>query len=323
MKTRGLAEFRAEHNIWRKDLAEMLNIRETELERLEMLGEVPPHIKQVLLAEYNLPDTYFTEDMERAAVLQAAAQRYEPKNPLLFFGVVGAVWLLAVGLIYNLIALPGTIASIFGFQGNAALFSAVETVCCTVVGAVSGIYLGSYLLKKTNFRGELAAYEFLYPLLPMMAAAWVQPLVSQLLGMLFMDETGQITSVGSLIFISSIALLLAAALEAGYLAYLLDAAARAPGKEKQKRLMVLCGISLGGYLLYHIVQMLLGGYFLVDGTVWVVRVLALVLRVLVLYGILYGVRKQPKLKSFWLTALPLAALLLPTALELLITAFAG
>ena len=323
MKTRGLAEFRAEHNIWRKDLAKMLDVREIELERLEMLGEVPPHIEQVLLAEYNLPDTYFTEDMERAAVLQAAAQRYEPKNPLLFFGVVGAVWLVAVGLLYSLISLPGTVASAFGFQGNAMLFSMVETVCRTIVGAVSGIYLGSYLLKKTNFRGEIAAYEFLYPLLPMMAAAWVQPLVSMSLGMLFMDEAGQITSVGSLIFISTLSWLLAAVLEAGYLAYLLDAAARAPGKKKQKRLMVLCGVSLGGYLLYHIVQMLFGGYFLVGGMVWTVRLLALVLRVLVLYGILYGVQKQPKLKSLWLTALPLAALLLPTALEVLAATLAG
>ena len=35
LKTRGLADFRAEYNIWRKDLAEELNLREGELERLE------------------------------------------------------------------------------------------------------------------------------------------------------------------------------------------------------------------------------------------------------------------------------------------------
>ena len=44
LKTRGLADFRAEYNIWRKALAEELNLREGELERLELTGEVPETI---------------------------------------------------------------------------------------------------------------------------------------------------------------------------------------------------------------------------------------------------------------------------------------
>ena len=76
MKTRGLADFRAEYNIWRKDLAGELNLREGELERLELTGEVPETVAQFLTEKYALPENYFTEDIERAAVLAAAAERY-------------------------------------------------------------------------------------------------------------------------------------------------------------------------------------------------------------------------------------------------------
>ena len=76
LKTRGLADFRAEYNIWRKALAEELNLREGELERLELTGEVPETVAKRLTEKYALPENYFTEDIERAAVLAAAAERY-------------------------------------------------------------------------------------------------------------------------------------------------------------------------------------------------------------------------------------------------------
>ena len=162
LKTRGLADFRAEYNIWRKALAEELNLREGELERLELTGEVPETVAKCLTEKYALPENYFTEDIERAAVLAAAAERYEPKNPFAYFLKVAFVWELLVGLAFYLLTLPSAVSVSLNQVVSAGL-TVIETVCLGIVNIVAGIYLGSHIIKKTNFRGSIADYEFLYP----------------------------------------------------------------------------------------------------------------------------------------------------------------
>ena len=64
MSTRTIAKFRAEHEIWRKDLAKVLEMPEEELERLETAEEVPPEIAAKIIEAYHLPPDYFTVDFE-------------------------------------------------------------------------------------------------------------------------------------------------------------------------------------------------------------------------------------------------------------------
>ena len=116
LKTRGLADFRAEYNIWRKALAEELNLREGELERLELTGEVPETVAKCLTEKYALPENYFTEDIERAAVLAAAAERYEPKNPFAYFLKVAFVWEFLLGCAGYILNLPLFISSFFNLS---------------------------------------------------------------------------------------------------------------------------------------------------------------------------------------------------------------
>ena len=68
MSTRTIAKFRAEHEIWRKDLAKVLEVPEEELERLETAGKVPPEIAAKITEAYHLPPDYFTVDFEAEEV---------------------------------------------------------------------------------------------------------------------------------------------------------------------------------------------------------------------------------------------------------------
>lgn len=311
MKTRGLAEFRAEYNVWRKDLADELGVREAELERLELIGEVPAEMMQPLTEKYALPENYFTEDIERAAVLEAAAQRYEPKKPQAYFFKVGFVWVLLVALVQQVISLPNMLSTMFG-RTPADAFSIIESVCLCAVNIVSGIYLGSHILKKTNFRGSIADYEFLYPYLPSVSVAWLSTLLYSLLYR-FTPETG-ISSGFIVSLVISIAVLLAGTV---FITFWLDTAARADGTEKDKRLKILCAVVLASRLLSYVVGMINGSFFDAGALDWVERVLSFLLLLAVLYGVLFGVKKQPNLKPLWLTALPIAAIALPTVFDIL------
>ncbi len=294
LKTRGLADFRAEYNIWRKALAEELNLREGELARLELTGEVPETAAQMLTEKYALPENYFTEDIERAAVLAAAAERYEPKNPFAYFLKVGFIWELLLGCAGYILNLPLFISSFFNQSVSDNLF-AIETVCLGIVQIVSGIYLGSHILKKTNFRGSIADYEFLYPYLPGIVGGLFTGLL---------PRTTQLFANGDSPLLSS---------ESVGLRFTFSfTAARADGAGKDKRLKILCAVVLASKCFSYLGLIIRGSFFEADLLSWVNRVLSFLLLLAVLYGVLFGVRKNPRFKTLWLTVLPILAMAVPT-----------
>lgn len=316
MKTRGLADFRAEYNIWRKDLAGELNLREGELERLELTGEVPETVAQFLTEKYALPENYFTEDIARAAVLAAAAERYEPKNPFAYFLKVGFIWELLVGLAFYLLTLPSAVSVFFNDTVSVNL-TVIETICLGIVQIVSGIYLGSHILKKTNFRGSIADYEFLYPYLPGIVGGLLTGLLlhpAQLL--VDADSMWSLASSDVLNFAFS---LLSAAMGIIFLAFLLDTAARTDGADKDKRLKILCAVVLVSKCFAYLGLIVRGSFFEADLLSWVQRALSLLLLLAVLYGVLFGARKNPRFKTLWLTVLPILALAEPTVFAVINT----
>lgn len=316
MKTRGLADFRAEYNIWRKDLAGELNLREGELERLELTGEVPETVAQFLTEKYALPETYFTEDIERAAVLAAAAERYEPKNPFAYFLKVGFIWELLLGCAGYILNLPLFISSFFNQSVSDNLF-AIETVCLGIVQIVSGIYLGSHILKKTNFRGSIADYEFLYPYLPGIVGSLYTGLVPHTA-----QRLTDADSIGSMAFSVGLGFtvsLFSAAIGIFFLAFLLDTAARADGADKDKRLKILCAVVLASKCFSYLGLIVRGSFLEADLLSWVHHALSLLLLLAVLYGVLFGVKKNPRFKTLWLTVLPIAAMAVPTVFTVIKT----
>ena len=92
MATRTLAQFRAERQLWRKDVAQTLGISEEELEALERSSEVPPEIAAKITAAYNLPPDYFAVDLDAVAAAAVQAQKKAPQNPLAYFYKVSIVW---------------------------------------------------------------------------------------------------------------------------------------------------------------------------------------------------------------------------------------
>ena len=316
LKTRGLADFRAEYNIWRKALAEELNLREGELERLELTGEVPETVAKCLTEKYALPENYFTEDIERAAVLAAAAERYEPKNPFAYFLKVGFIWELLLGCAGYILNLPLFISSFFNQSVSDNLF-AIETVCLGIVQIVSGIYLGSHILKKTNFRGSIADYEFLYPYLPGIVGSLLTGLVPHTA-----QRLTDADSIGSMAFSVGLGFtvsLFSAAIGIFFLAFLLDTAARADGADKDKRLKILCAVVLASKCFSYLGLIVRGSFFEADLLSWVHHVLSLLLLLAVLYGVLFGVRKNPRFKTLWLTVLPILAMAVPTVFAVIKT----
>ena len=316
LKTRGLADFRAEYNIWRKALAEELDLREGELERLELTGEVPETVAKCLTEKYALPENYFTEDIERAAVLAAAAERYEPKNPFAYFLKVAFVWELLVGLAFYLLTLPSAVSVSLNQVVSAGL-TVIETVCLGIVIIVSGIYLGSHILKKTNFRGSIADYEFLYPYLPGIVG-------SLLTGLL--PRTTQLFANGDSPLLSSESVglrftfsLLGAAMGIFFLAFLLDTAARADGADKDKRLKILCAVVLASKCFSYLGLIVRGSFLEADLLSWVHHALSILLLLAVLYGVLFGVRKNPRFKTLWLTVLTILAMAVPTVFAVIKT----
>ena len=125
MATRTLEHFRAEHNVWRKDLAEELGISEEALERLELTGEVPADIAQKLAENYSLPEDYFTADVDMVRAERAASLRSDPKKPLLYFAGVSFVWLLIISAIQYAVRLPLRIANTLDYA-SVPVFSYIE-----------------------------------------------------------------------------------------------------------------------------------------------------------------------------------------------------
>ncbi len=312
MATRTLAQFRAEHNIWRKDLAELLGITEGELERLELTGEVPEAVMQKLTESYALPETYFTEDVDYARAVEAAAQRKTPKKPLAYFVKVSFVWQLLVVLVISLVTTPSTVSAALDYTVS-PFFSTLESFCTLLITAFSGIYLGSYLIKKTNFRGNIADFEFLYPFLPSIACTWVSTLIMRV----FFVSAENAEGFMPIMLPAVITGLLALVLQTAYLSFLLDAAALADGAEKEKRLKILCGVALGGQILVYIIIAAFGDFKDATAILWVKHALNLLLLLAVLYGVLFGAKKRPRLKKLWYTVLPLLASLLPSSITLI------
>lgn len=316
MATRTLEHFRAEHNVWRKDLAEELGISEEALERLELTGEVPADIAQKLTENYSLPEDYFTADVDMLRAERAASLRSDPKKPLLYFAGVSFVWLLIISAIQYAVRLPLRIANTLDYA-SVPVFSYIEDLCLVVITVFSGIYLGSYLLKKSNFRGSIADFEFLYPYLPSVAIGWTSALVSLFFNNLTpADLSVDIFNTGA--FAATLAVtLLSAVLQVLFLTFFLNAAAHAEGAQKQKQLKILCAVALASQILSYIFMMIRGGFFTAEPIVWVSRILSLLLLLGTLYGICFGAKRMPNLKTVWFTVLPIAAMVLPTLLSIL------
>lgn len=167
-----LVDFRAEKGLYLKDVAAETGISEEELKAVEESGTVPPHIAQKLIDIYYLPDTYFAE--------LVISSKVQPKSPMKYFFGVSLVWGIMVSIVATfptVVSMAITTFSMLASNITDGVMNEVDVLANTpfqifnsyfptVINILSGIFLAKFLLKRTNYTGDIKKYQFLYPILP-------------------------------------------------------------------------------------------------------------------------------------------------------------
>ena len=311
MAKRTLAQFRAEQNIWRRDLAELLSVSEAEVERLEAADEVPADTAQKIIETYRLPADYFTVDVDalvaaqRAAAAQAA--RVTPEKPIPYLMKIGFVWMLLVAVVQVLLLLPTSFLSVLQ-EASAEPLDTLFNFCSSAVSLCSGLLLSRYITKHTTFRGRIADFSLLYAFVPTAAISWISMPFS-----MRATEAGVLSSWGFAYMLVGIPALV---LELVFLAYFLKSAAEADTEKGRKTMTILLAVCMGGKVLYYILWAVLGNFSAYAALGWANFAIRFVLFAVIIYGAAFGIYKQPKLKKLWLLALPIAYYVIPDVLSI-------
>lgn len=329
MATRTLAQFRAERQLWRKDVAQTLGISEEELEVLERSSEVPPEIAQKITAAYNLPPDYFAVDLDAVAAAAVQAQKKTPQNPLAYFYKVSFVWQLLTLLILSVVnSVPVIVQTIAGDTPEILvdLFSVIYTALLLTSGAL----LCRYILQKTTFSGDISKLKWLIVPLssfgtPVISgiALFFTPTVEELMASL--DNNNMFAFFGN--FTSSfLFVLIELFLTPLFMAGILWVASMEEGevrRKKQKMLFWAMFASLTLYRVLYVFYYLLIAQKSVTASVstWVWQVFWYLLTVAVLLAATFGPKKLPKYNAVWLVALPVVYYMLSSVINLLRSIF--
>ena len=313
MAQRTLAQFRAEQNIWRKDLAELLSISEAEVAQLEATDEVPADVAQKIIEAYRLPADYFAVDVDALVAAQRAdaaqAARVTPEKPIPYLMKIGFVWMLLVELVQAMLLLPSSFISVLSEGSTAEPFDTIFSLCLSAVSLCSGLLLSRYITKHTTFRGRIADFSLLYAFVPTAAISWISmPFFVRA------TEAGVFSAWG---FAYMLVGLPALVLELVFLAYFLKGAAEADGEKGRKPMTILLAACMGGKVLYYILWAVLGNFSAYTVIGWANFAIQFVLFAVIIYGAAFGIYKQPKLKKLWLLALPIAYYVIPDVLSMI------
>ncbi len=308
MAKKTLYVFRAENGIWRKELSDKLGIDEATLKQIEDEPEVPQEIAEKVVSAYNLPKDYFTVDPN------AKDKRYKPQKPFNYFLKVAIVWELLIALIFAVVMLPTTLAGTLSSVEN-PLFDILGTVCKALVIAFSGVYLTSYIVKKTVYGKQITQYDYIYPYLPAQVALCLT-IVVQLAPVILsqkIDNSLVLVVVGYAFgFIGLI-------VQGVLTAVLLKSRVEEDEKKRTKtvkKIAVLAILSSAIYTLFYISASMVS-----SGAIATVKLITLCLElifvILVSFGVLIGEKRYPQFNKVWFVILPLAAMLLPTFINVI------
>lgn len=310
MAKKTLYAFRAENGIWRNELSEKIGIDEITLKQIEDDPEVPSDIAEKVIAAYDLAEDYFTVDPKD--------KRYKPRNSFKYFLKVAIAWEFLVSLIYAVVMLPITIAGVFGL-GDSPLYDILGTICQELIIAFSGVYLTAYIVRKTVYGKQIIQYDYVYPYLPpmiMLCFTIVFKLSQEMLSKT--TDNQQMTIIAGLAMgavIGAIGLIIK-----GFItAKLLNSRLEENEKKRQKTIKIFSFLAIISFAVYSL-------FFIASSKVLNVAIsplnlavvcLEFVLLICVIFGLVIGERKFPKLNKLWFTVLPLTAMLLPTLITVI------
>jgi len=328
MATRTLAQFRAERQLWRKDVAQTLGISEEELEVLERSSEVPPEIAQKITAAYNLPPDYFAVDLDAVAAAAVQAQKKAPQNPLAYFYKVSFVWQLLIGLLMGVITSIPTVIQVATGDVPEILVNLFGLVTVTLE-LVAGFLLCRYILQKTTFAGDISKLKWLIVPLSYFGtqvingiALFFMPTEQQVRASLDSNMFAFFGNFTSSFLFGLIELFLTPLFMAGILwvASMEDGEVR---RKKQKMLFWAMFASLTLYRVLYVLYYVLIAHESVTAPVstWVWQAVWYLLAVAVLLGATFGPKKLPKCNTVWLVALPVVYYMLSSVINLVRSIF--
>lgn len=308
MAKKTLYVFRAENGIWRNELSEKIGVDEQTLKQIEDEPEVPQEIAEKVVAAYNLPEDYFTVDPN------AKDKRYKPKNPFKYFLKVALVWEFLIAIIFAVVMFPTTIAGVLG-TGDSPLFDLLGTVCKALVIAFSGVYLTSYIVRKTVYGKQLTQYDYIYPYLPAQITLCLTIIVELVPALLSQKTDNPIV----LIAVGGVYGIVGLVIQGVLTAVLLKSRVEEDEKKRRKtvkKLAVFAILSTAVYTLFFISASMVS-----NGAIAPLKLISLCIElffvILVSFGILVGEKKSPKLNKLWFVVLPITAMLLPTLLNVI------
>lgn len=166
-----LVDFRAEKGLYLKDVAAETGIPEEELRAVEASGMVPPHIAQILIDTYYLPDTYFAEIV--------ISSKVQPKSPMKYFFGVSLVYYIMSSIVISLPMYINTFGNLLihyfsYFSGDehtlsfadGPIYSIFVNVWSAAVSIIGCILFTNFILKRTHYIGDIKKYQFLHSALP-------------------------------------------------------------------------------------------------------------------------------------------------------------
>lgn len=328
MATRTLAQFRAERQLWRKDVAQTLGISEEALEALERSPQVPPEVAQRITAAYNLPPDYFAVDLDAVAAAAVQAQKKVPKNPLAYFYKVSLVWQLLTLLILSVVnSVPVIVQTIVGDAPD--ILTDIFTVIYQALLLTSGALLCRYILQKTTFAGDISKVKWL--LVPLAyfgtrvisgVALFFTPTEEELMASLDGDMAAFFGSMASNFVFGVLELFLVPLFMAGilWIASMEDGEVR---RKKQKMLFWAIFASLTLYRVLFVVcyLVIVRKTMTAPASTWVWQAVWYLLAVAVLLGATFGPKKLPKCNALWLVVLPVVDCMLSSVIGLLRSIF--
>lgn len=307
MAKRTVYDFRAENKVWLSELSEILGISEDEIKAFERSNDAPQEALDKIIDRYGLAEDYFSVDPN------PQKKKLSPKAPLRYFAIASCIWYIVLSLILALVGTPKEVAASFNIQNT--FFTLFEEVCTALIFTVSGVYLATYIMKKTVYGKAVTKFEYLYSYisLKMITASTV---VSNLF-YYFSNGNDNVSAVGNVVtgavelfsVTFSVAFLLKAAVE---------------NDEKKNRKILIAVFTAA--VLIQLVNIGLYSFFSMksteafDLTKLIMMSVDVTLLLFSAFGITAGTKKIPKLDILWFKILPITAMLLPTAAEL-ITAF--
>lgn len=303
MAKKTLYVFRAENGIWRNELSDKIGIDEATLKQIEDEPEVPQEIAEKVVSAYNLPKDYFTLDPN------AKDKRYKPKNPFKYFLKVALAWEFLIAIIFAVVMLPTTMAGVFG-AGDNLLYDLLETVCKALVIAFSGVYLTSYIVKKTVYGKQITQYDYIYPYLPAQIVLCLE-IVVQLVPVIFSQKTDSLILP---IVVGAVYGFIALVIQGIFTAVLLKSRVEEDEKKRTKtvkKLSVLAILSTAVYTLFVISASMVSSGAIAPLQL-ATLLLELILLIAVAFGIIIGEKRFSNLNKLWFMILPLTAMLLPT-----------